>query len=475
MNKKLVILLLYLGNSLIFLLKQPLTGDGLFTASLIRLPLKEMWAYIIGDFHPPLYYFSLALFARLFGFNDLVLRLFSIIFGLGSIIIFYILVKEAFDENIAFFSSLVLVFLPNFIFSSREPRMYPIFLFLVILSFFFFNRLLKEKSVLPVLGLTLSLSLLLYTHNWGLIIFFYLLVFSIISGNFKKFLIPFIISLIGYLPWLPVFLNQLILKSALGRSWGLPIYNFWPRLWGAFLWNYNLLELPSIFWLVASLSAFFSILFLLLHCFKKKNLLYLNLFLPTNTLFFYLLTFREPFLTFSHLSYLVPFYALGLGKGLSSFKNKNLAYLILISFTGMLFFFNLFHHYLSPISGAKSAQLFIKDLNQPGVLVSLTPYEALRMSWYLDISPHQFITLSQDELSLFVMKDKLADQAVNTLKELKEKHRGWVFYTGIDIYRKDRASIYDPQIRIKNWLEKNSVMKIPFGADTPYPVYLYKF
>ena len=475
MTKKLVILFLYLGNSLIFLLKQPLTGDGLFTASLVRLPFKEMWTYIIGDFHPPLYYFSLALFARLFGFNDLVLRLFSIIFGLLAIAIFYIFLKETFDENIAFFSSLILVFLPIFIFSSREPRMYPMLLFLVILSFFFFNRLIKEKSTWYIIGFTLSLSLLLYSHNWGLLIFFYLLVFSIISGNSKKFLIPFTISLIGYLPWLPVFLNQLTLKSTLGRSWGLPFDNFWPRLWGAFLWNYNLLELPSIFWLVASLSAFFSILFLLLHCFRKKDLLYLNLFLPINTLLFYLLTFREPFLTFSHLSYLVPFYALGLGKGLNSFKNKNLAYTILITFTGMLFFFNLFHHYLLPISGARSAQLFIKDLNQPGVLISLTPYEALRMSWYLNISPYQFITLSQGELSLFVMKDKLADQAVSILKELKEECQGWVFYTGIDIYRKDRASIYDPQIKIKNWLEKNSVRKIPFGVDTPYPVYLYKF
>ncbi|MBT9130801.1 MAG: hypothetical protein DDT41_01096 [candidate division WS2 bacterium] len=475
MTKKLLILFLFLGNSLIFLLKQPLTGDGLFTASLVRLPFKEMWTYIIGDFHPPLYYFSLALFARIFGFNDLVLRLFSIIFGLLAIAIFYIFLKETFDESIAFFSSLVLVFLPNFIFSSREPRMYPMFLFLVILSFFFFNRLLKEKSILLISGFTLSLLLLLYSHNWGLIVFFYLLAFTIISGNFKKFLTPFTLSFIGYLPWLPIFLNQLTLKTALGRSWGLPVENFWPRLWGAFLWNYNLLELPYIFWLVASLSAFFSILFLLLHCFRKKELLYLNLLLPSNILLFYLLTFREPFLTFSHISYLVPFYALGLGKGLNSFKNKNLSYAILITFTGLLFLFNVFHHYLPPISGTRTAQLFIKDQNQPGVLVFLTPYEALRMSWYLNSSPHQFITLSQDELPLFVMKDKLADQAVSALNELKEQHHGWVFYTGINIHRKDRASIYDPQIRIKNWLEKNSVRKIPFGADTPYPVYLYEF
>ena len=40
--------------------------DEYFTLSIIQFPLNEMWSIILNDVHPPLYYFILIIFVKLF-------------------------------------------------------------------------------------------------------------------------------------------------------------------------------------------------------------------------------------------------------------------------------------------------------------------------------------------------------------------------------------------------------------------------
>lgn len=46
-----------------------------------------------GDFHPPLYYFALKLWYLMFGSSEIALRSLSVIFGIGSVYLAYLVGK----------------------------------------------------------------------------------------------------------------------------------------------------------------------------------------------------------------------------------------------------------------------------------------------------------------------------------------------------------------------------------------------
>lgn len=472
--KILLILVVSIFNLTFLLLKEPLSGDGLFSAALTRLPWSEMWNYIVADFHPPLYYLLLRLTTKAFGFTDLAVKSLSVILGLLTILLLYELGKVYFSQESGFWGSLILAFLPLHLFVSRDARMYPLLTFLTVLTFYLYHFVLERKNLFYQLGLGVTLTLSLYTHNWGILLWGYIFLFFLIHKKIRYGFLPLVMSFLAFTPWIPIFLDQLITKSFLGRSWGLPINNFWPRLWGGMLFNYNLLHLPSVYWWASALISFLAVLFLFIPGSTKKRFLMISLFLPFNLILFYLLTYREPFLTFPYLSFLVPFYALGLGRGISLIINKPLKYSVVGMLLLTLLSFNVAYHYYANSSGAREAQLYVKTHLEPGEkVIVLTPYEALRMSWYSELSVDSFIVLSPKELSSFVLKGKDLKTALNKLKELKED-RCWVFYSGVDRYRKDKASIYDPQAIIKHWLKTNSQMELPFGETTSYPVWVFK-
>ncbi len=462
-------------NLFFLLLKEPLSGDGLFSASLTRLPWSSIWSYIVGDFHPPLYYLILSLSTKLFGYTDLVVKSLSVLFGFLSILLLFKLGKMIYEEETAFWSSLALAFLPLHIFVSRDVRMYPFFTFLTLLSFYLFFKVLEEKKFLYQLGLGGSLAMALYTHNWGILLWGYILISSILYKKIKLTVLPLALSLLIYLPWISFFWSQLIIKTNLGRNWGLPFVNFWPRLWGGILWNYNLLHLPAAYWWSSAIISCLAIIFLVVPRSSRRWSLILTLFLPLNLLLFYIMTYREPFLTFPHMAFLIPFYALGLGRGLSLIKGKFIRVGIFTLLALTLFTFNLSYHYYPESSGSRSAQLYIKSqLKEGNQVVVLTPYEALRMSWYSEITVDNFVVLSPPDLPSFVMKDDNLKRALVILERMKGKVN-WVIYTGVDRYRKDKASIYDPQAKIKIWLKSNANLELPFGENTPYPVWIYRF
>lgn len=163
---------------------------------------------IVSDFHPPLYHLLLH-FWMIMGTSEVWIRLLSVIFGLGSIIVLYKIGNALGKKNEGLLASLFLALSPYHIWYSQEARPYMLFVFISLLSFYF---LIKEKWVLYTIAIILSL----YTSYFSpfLIVghFFYILFLQ------KKYLIHFLKSLIlaaiFFLPWIPNFRQQLLVGTS---------------------------------------------------------------------------------------------------------------------------------------------------------------------------------------------------------------------------------------------------------------------
>jgi len=87
---------------------------------------------------PPLYFIITSFFHKLFGYSPEIGRAFSMFFDLLSLFTLYLLVKKNFEKKINFF--ILLFFLINYsiILYSIELRFYSFYIFVTIVTFYFF-------------------------------------------------------------------------------------------------------------------------------------------------------------------------------------------------------------------------------------------------------------------------------------------------------------------------------------------------
>jgi uncharacterized membrane protein len=123
------------------------------------------------DIHPPMQHLPLHYFQELAGDSGVqTSRLMYVIFGLLSIICFYPMIRYLLDRNVALLSTFLICISPFLIMYSRMARYYSLVLFLSIIAFYLFFRILSQKSrskKLDYLLLIIFLSVLLYTYIPG--------------------------------------------------------------------------------------------------------------------------------------------------------------------------------------------------------------------------------------------------------------------------------------------------------------------
>lgn len=84
--------------------------------------------------HTPLYFFMLNLWIKLFGDSEIAMRWLSLIFGIATVPMTYIVAKKITSILNAILATVVVSVAPLLVFFSVEVRMYPIAVFLVLLS-----------------------------------------------------------------------------------------------------------------------------------------------------------------------------------------------------------------------------------------------------------------------------------------------------------------------------------------------------
>jgi len=182
--------------------------DEVFALSVSRLPFGQMHKALLQDLvHPPLHYYMMHEWFRVFGFGVFQARLMSAVFGALAVLLIYFLADYLFDRRAALISSALLAFSQLAIMYSQEARPYAQFSLLYLGCIYFFLRALREKRLGMWLGFLCCACLLIYTHYYGFLAIASLFAFAFVRR--KEYSLPstwlwggvFGMAL-GYVPWL---------------------------------------------------------------------------------------------------------------------------------------------------------------------------------------------------------------------------------------------------------------------------------
>ena len=97
---------------------------------------------------PPLYMWVTGVFYRFFGINEFSTRLGSGIFGILSVMLVYIFVKEIISRRAAMFSAIMLLGMPHFLNFSKAGTMDVSITFFILLMIYFFWKGQNQKIFL---------------------------------------------------------------------------------------------------------------------------------------------------------------------------------------------------------------------------------------------------------------------------------------------------------------------------------------
>ena len=186
-------------------LNQSFWLDEAISALTAKASFPYQWYGIAGDFQPPLYYLILHLFMKLNIWNEWFLRIPSVLFGVFTVYIIYLIANKLFNKKTALISSLLLAISQFHIYYSQELRMYSLLALLTTLSMWFYIK--KQWIRYIFAGIIGAYSSYMYFF-----IFFPQMLWILLFRN-RKNMYPWIMSmviiLLSYLPWLPNLLKQL--------------------------------------------------------------------------------------------------------------------------------------------------------------------------------------------------------------------------------------------------------------------------
>ena len=103
---------------------QPLWWDEGYSVWFATHPLAEMAAFTAQDIHPPFYYALLHGWAALLGTGPAALRLLSVIIGVVTIPLLYLVARRMLSARAALLATLLLTISPLHVYYSQEVRMY---------------------------------------------------------------------------------------------------------------------------------------------------------------------------------------------------------------------------------------------------------------------------------------------------------------------------------------------------------------
>lgn len=187
-----------------------------FDESINVLAAKDLgfWQFVtgypIGDFHPPLYFGLLWIWSHLFGFSEIAVRMPSVILGVGTVFLTYLIGKELFNKKTGLIAATILALGPLHVYYSQEARMYSLAAFAVSLSFYYLIKFLQSNKFFWFY--VVSVLLVFYSDYLPYLAILAQLIYVVVFERkyIKKLLFGQLIAVVGFIPWLFVFPSQLI-------------------------------------------------------------------------------------------------------------------------------------------------------------------------------------------------------------------------------------------------------------------------
>lgn len=119
--------------------------------------------------HTPLYFFLLHFWMKLFGQNEIPMRVLSLIFGLATVPLVYTAAKKLSTDLVAKFAASVAAVSPLLVLFSVEVRMYPVVTFLVMLSLNYLIDFEQKRDLNSLIKLVIANVLIPYTLVGGIL------------------------------------------------------------------------------------------------------------------------------------------------------------------------------------------------------------------------------------------------------------------------------------------------------------------
>lgn len=179
---------------------------------------RQEWTAVSGTNgfyspHPPLY-FTLVKVSDLFFADEIAGRMISVVAGIATIPVFYLLMAKVLDRRAAFVSALVLALSPIHLYYSQEARMYALVVFLIAVSYLAlisYNQR-PHWAWAGVYGLSAALALWVdYSSFYALApqVLFILVQFYRHRRAAAPLFVAGVLAVIAYAPWIPQVLDSI--------------------------------------------------------------------------------------------------------------------------------------------------------------------------------------------------------------------------------------------------------------------------
>ncbi|MEI8067346.1 MAG: glycosyltransferase family 39 protein [Candidatus Shapirobacteria bacterium] len=147
--------------------------------------------FSISDFHPPLYYMFLNLWAKVFGTEIFTLRLSSVLFSLITIFFTYLIGKKIKDKKIGLLAALLLSINPLFVYFSQDLRMYSMAVMFLTIVLYNFIKIIKDKKIKigNIIGFNLFAFLSFSCFYGSIFLLAALAIYLLVKRKFKLFFI----------------------------------------------------------------------------------------------------------------------------------------------------------------------------------------------------------------------------------------------------------------------------------------------
>lgn len=187
---------------------QNLWLDEAYSANIANLSIKAIVNEFAGNVFPPLYYILLSIWTDLFGTSVFVLRSLSAIAGSISLLLFSLLLPRGMDYSQKIFAILIFSLSPTLIYFSQEVRMYSFLIPSVIIAYYVFDRLRRDKKIGIALKILYLFSVVIAAYVqltfllfWVVLFLFGVYVFRSEKNSLRLWLYMNITGALFFLPW----------------------------------------------------------------------------------------------------------------------------------------------------------------------------------------------------------------------------------------------------------------------------------
>ena len=216
------------GTGLRFWTHSDMWLDEALTVDISKLPVSQLHAALMRDGAPPLYYFLLHFWMKVFGSSDLGARSLSGVFSVATLPFVWNAGKRLGGRTVAAAVTVLVATSPFAIYYGTEARMYSLVAFLTTAGFVALDGALRRPTRWNLLATGVCTALLLYTQYWALYLVAVTgawLIFQSWRGPRRRrrparaALLAVIGGCVAFIPWVPTFIFQ---SQHTGTPWAVP-------------------------------------------------------------------------------------------------------------------------------------------------------------------------------------------------------------------------------------------------------------